>query len=573
MGAFFIAPNSRAASCDRLDRAHRQHGFLLSKTLRMGSHLLYLYRKLDGHGGYFIETGTNSFACLVGQLVYRGLSGEQALRRYCADLAHGSTDQERTIGHYALFLKDASGLSLQTDPFGFFHVYVNESAAIASSSFWALLELSPKVTVDAGGVYEYAWNGAPFGGKSFVREIRRLPAHTRLVIGEEIVPVKDATPRTAAISGRRLAIGPCLDEHAARLRRLFADLVAAFGERLQVSFSGGFDSRLVLAGLASAGLQPDLFVYGRPGNPDVEIAKKVAHGEKLNLHVIDKAEMADAGNTISPARHESDFILFDGWRVDGVFDDGSDARDRRLRHQDDRVPLNGSLGEIYRNFFYLPDQPMSLADVVRSFFSAYDPAACTGRFRSETYTAALVEAFQRELDCEDIRISRSQVESLYPLVRGRYWTGRDVNLNLRFGRMIFPFMQPQLIANTADLPLGFKNYGRLEGLLIERLNPAIAHYASGYGHRFSDPPPLRHRARSWFTMFRPPSVRRYSYRLRFAKPQSRPWFLDDAYLASVMDASMPYMRQYFHPARLHDPDAFNRVATMEYIFQRYAAED
>ena len=38
-----------------------------------------------------------------------------------------------------------------------------------------------------------------------------------------------------------------------------------------------------------------------------------------------------------------------------------------------------------------------------------------------------------------------------------------------------------------------------------------------------------------------------------------------------MDSSMPYMRRYFRPERLHDPEAFNRVAAMEYIFPRYGA--
>jgi len=263
----------------------------------------------------------------------------------------------------------------------------------------------------------------------------------------------------------------------------------------------------------------------------------------------------------------------DAWRVDGIFDDGSDARDRRRRHELGRVPLNGSLGEIYRNFFYLPDRAMFLRDVVLSFFSAYDLKACTDRFRPAEYTAALVAALQGELGSTDSRVCRSQIESLYPLVRGRYWTGRDVNLNLRFGRMVFPFMQAQLIAGTSELPIAFKNHGRLEGRIIERLDPAIARYQSGYGYPFTAPPPLRHRVKSWLTIYRPPWLRQHSYRLRFAAPRARPWFLSDASLARVMDGAMPYMRRYFHPAQIHDPDAFNRVATMEHIFQRYAARE
>ena len=36
---------------------------------------------------------------------------------------------------------------------------------------------------------------------------------------------------------------------------------------------------------------------------------------------------------------------------------------------------------------------------------------------------------------------------------------------------------------------------------------------------------------------------------------------------------MPFMQRYFHIDRLHDPDAFNRVATMEYIYQTYSADE
>jgi hypothetical protein len=572
MAAFFIARETDfSAACERLDQAHRQHGFELSRKLRAGGFLLYLYRKLDGEGGLFIETGADSFACLVGQLLYRGESGEEALRRYCADLALGRLDNERTIGQYALILKDGQGLRLFADSLGFYQLYVDEVAGLAASSFWALLELLPKVTVEAAGVYEYAWNGATFGGRTFVQEIRRLPAHTQVTFDGEMTLARMTAHKLPSSSASGRAFDSYVDEHTERLRGLFRDLAAAFGDSLQVSFSSGYDSRLILAGLTAAGLRPRLFVYGQDGDTDVEIARQVAEGEKLTFDVIDKSRIANGDGAASPTRQAADFVLFDAWRVDGIFDDGADAPDRRRRHEQGRIPLNGSLGEIYRNFFYIPDRSLALTDVVDSFFSSYAPVACTSRFRVADYTVGLVRAFQGELGCDEEQVSRSQVESLYPLVRGRYWTGRDVNLNLRFGRMFFPFMQAQLIDGTAEIPVRFKNYGRLEARMIERLDSRIARYPSGYGYRFCDPPPLRHRAKNWLTLFRPPWLRRYSYRLRFAKPRPLPPFLTPGCLENLMDASMPYMRRYFHPDRVYDPDAFNRIATMEYIFQRYVA--
>jgi hypothetical protein len=571
MGTFFIAQKTVSCeTCERLSQAHQQYGFALARKLSVGNFLFYLYRKLDGQGGFFIETGPDSFACLVGELLYRGASGEVALRRYCVDLVSGTVDHERIIGQFALIIKDQRGLRLLTDPYGFFHVYFNEATGIAASSFWALLELLPKVTIEASGVYEYAWNGTTFGGKTFLKEIRRLPAHAQIMFGGEMALARMAMPRPSSSCSPARRLESYVDEHAERLRRLFGEL-AVFGDSLRVSFSSGYDSRLILAGLRAAGLRPGLFVYGQDSDTDVKIARQIAAGEQLTLDVIDKRQMGIADDEATQTQQKIDFVLFDCWRVEGIFDDGSDALDRRRRHEQGRVPLNGSLGEIYRNFFYMPDRSFALKDVVDSFFSSYAPAACTDRFDVADYASGLVRAFQTELTSNDEHVSRGQVESLYPLVRGRYWTGRDVNVNLRFGRMFFPFMQSQLIDGTAEIPVRFKNYGLFETHLIERLDPLIARYSSGYGYRFCEPPPIRHRAKSWFTLYRPPWLRRYSYRLRFAKPRTLPRYLSRGHLDKLMDASMPYMRRYFHPERLYDADAFNRVATMEYIFQRYGA--
>jgi asparagine synthase (glutamine-hydrolysing) len=574
MGTFFIAQKTiPSETCERLNQAHEQHGFELAKRLNVGNFLLYLYRKLDGEGGLFIETGPSSFACLVGQLLYRGASGERALRDYCADLAQGRLDDQRIIGQFAVIVKDQRGLRLLTDPLGFFHVYYNEAAGIAASSFWALLELLPKVTVEKAGVYEYAWNGTTFGGKTILKEIQRLPAHAAIVLDGELRLAKGAISRPITSSPAARKLESYVDEHAERLRRLFGELAGAFGERLHVSFSSGYDSRLILAGLGAAGLRPGLFVYGQDDDIDVKIARQIAAGEQLSLEVIDKGRMVKHDSATSTMRQKADFVLFDAWRVDGIFDDGSDALDRRRRHERGRIPLNGSLGEIYRNFFYIPDRSLTLKGVVDSFFSGYAPSACTDRFSVPDYVASLVRAFQNALGSDDERVSRSEIERLYPLIRGRYWTGRDVTLNLRFGRMFFPFMQAQLIDGTAEIPVRFKNYGLFEAHLIERLAPSVARYPSGYGHCFSEPPPLPYRSKTWLTLFRPPLLRRYSYRFRFAKPHPLPAYLGRGHLDRLVDSSMPYMRRYFHPERLHDPDAFNRVATMEYIFQRYGASE
>src|ERR1700750_1216342 len=51
---------------------------------------------------------------------------------------------------------------------------------------------------------------------------------------------------------------------------------------------GGCDSRLILALLRRHGISPRVYVYGPPGNKDVELARAIAEGEGFALEVVDK---------------------------------------------------------------------------------------------------------------------------------------------------------------------------------------------------------------------------------------------------------------------------------------------
>ena len=56
------------------------------------------------------------------------------------------------------------------------------------------------------------------------------------------------------------------------------------------------------------------------------------------------------------------------------------------------MKVNGSAGEIYRNFFYLRDRRFRVRELVWAFFARYDPKACTRAFDSEEYERAIREA-------------------------------------------------------------------------------------------------------------------------------------------------------------------------------------
>ena len=59
-----------------------------------------------------------------------------------------------------------------------------------------------------------------------------------------------------------------------------------------------------------------------------------------------------------------------------------------------------------------------------------------------------------------------------------------------------------------------------------------------------------------------------------ARPQSEyPYYLQPQYLAPALDASFPYLRRFFHLERVCDAQQFNRICTLEYLFQKLSPCD
>ena len=73
------------------------------------------------------------------------------------------------------------------------------------------------------------------------------------------------------------------------------------------------------------------------------------------------------------------------------------------------------------------------------------------------------------------------------------------------------------------------------------------------------------------TLLRTPLVRRYTYRMRMRLPRSgtMPYFLKQQYIEGTIDQDFPYMSRFFHVREIKDAEQYNRLCTLEYLFQRY----
>ena len=231
--------------------------------------------------------------------------------------------------------------------------------------------------------------------------------------------------------------------------------------------------------------------------------------------------------------------------------------------------LNGGGGEIFRNFFYLPNRPFDVREILWTFYSQYDPLVCTIRFDERGYLDELGRKLGDSVNAQGQRLTRRQVEMIYPMFRCRYWMGKNNSINNRLGWALTPFIDPHIVWDALEIPLSLKNSGRLEAQMIAATDPNLAAYPSAYGHGFDAPAPLMRRLKDLTTRRKPPLLRRYTHRLkrRMGGEISSP-LLKEPYLSRALDPSFPVMSQFFKIETIKDDGQMNRLCTVEVLCRK-----
>ena len=179
-----------------------------------------------------------------------------------------------------------------------------------------------------------------------------------------------------------------MDQVLAALNPVFDSIVNCAGDCIDTAISGGYDSRLILALLRARGVRPRLHVYGTDRDPDVRIAKQICAGEGLKLEHVDKSRLRFTPEDRADAI-ERNYLYFDGYPIDGIFDSGIDLATRATRMSDGHLLLNGGGGEIFRNFYYLADRDYRIRELLYAFYSSFDPADCSEAFDESEYYGRL----------------------------------------------------------------------------------------------------------------------------------------------------------------------------------------
>ncbi|MBV7255554.1 hypothetical protein KCG44_02010 [Pacificimonas sp. WHA3] len=570
-GLYLIKDDVRAADAVAGARAQfERHGFRNFTDICVPGFAGFHTPPFHGGPESLFISGDDLIA-VAGTMSYDGKLGTKALSALLADFSFPFTDWTRIRGQFVLLVKKAGRAFLITDYFAAFQLFHDADDRVFSTSFLATAQSLDKVRFDAQSVYEFAFNVFPTGNDSILREIGRTGPRHQVELGDVVTRAAVEKPLPAAAT--RTPVEERIAVTAGHLRSLVAPYADHYGDKVQCPLSGGLDSRLALALLRDAGVRPHVYVYGAPGDGDVEIARNIAKGEGFELEVFEKAKH----HAVTPdefeemvARNfqETDALVTDG----GLFDNGGNAAARHARQRGGQLAVSGGCGEVFRNFFYLPDRRMTARDVVGAFFARYTSADVVPEFKPEKFLGNLEAKAIRAVGEEyaGTRLPRPVIEQLYPRMRCRAFFGREISLVGRQGGYLMPFFDHRVVSDALTLPIGLKNAGVFEAELLAHIDPALAAYPSSYGYAFNQKPTVEHRMSELGTRVRPPWMRKRSYALRRrlgAIEDEHGGLLTPAFLGRVLDLHFPHMSRFFRVENIADTGLYRRVAALEYLAQ------
>jgi hypothetical protein len=548
------------------------HGFgSMTETELPGWRLLHAPPIIGGPDCLLVQG--DDLVAVAGTLTCDGKIGRPALEALLAMAAAGRLDWSRIGGQFVALVRAVGQTLLFTDYFAAFQLFHDADLRLFSTSLLSGARALPRLTLDRQSVYEFAFNVVPLGDGTVLSELKRMGPFRMAELGEDgakLRPVAKPLPDAPV----EMSIGERIAVHRERLGRVVSDHLQMFGDRVFCPLSGGLDSRLLLSILRAEGCRPSVYVYGPEDGSDVRIARTIGQAEGFEVRWFDKEGYARIEPDAFPALVERTFHDHDGLpNFGGLFDNGGNTAARDARHAGGALAASGGCGEVFRNFFFLPDRPIRAETVGRAFFARYSKADATELFDESDFLRGIEDKILGDLGLpgERGRLPRTVIEQIYPRVRCRSLFGKEISDEARHGAYMMPFLDHQVVAAGLTLPMHLKNAGRFEAMLIDAIEPALARQPSAYGHDFAGPPSLGHRLSEWSTRVRPARVRHRSYavqrRLGTAGDEHG-GLLGPEYLGRVIDLDFPLMRRFFHPERVNDNGVYRRIACLEYFASR-----
>ena len=413
-------------------------------------------------------------------------------------------------GQFVVVVGDSRSKALQviTDRCGNLHVFAAETdAGIAVSSSSAVLaaclgaEGKARNVIDPVGLHQFIATGVIYDDLTLWANVKKIGSGVVCRIDADGMR-QDRYWRFADIDPEAYSLDESVERIQQGLTRSVKQIAKAF-PRIVSDLTGGYDSRALLSGLLSAGVDFETTVSGPASSPDVVVSTQIAQAFNIrhSHRVASEPGLADLTQALKWTDGEYD--VFDYARIAAVHTQLS------ARYQ---ISLNGSFGELARGYWWeliwpnvTERAPLSGELLSRKRFAAvpYDSRifSAAGQVDLSGLLAGVLDRTVAELKHFP---KSSQMDAMYYHQRMDHWQGRIVSTTNQIWPCLSPFSFPQILMPILQTQANARIRSKLVRALLERHQPKLARIPLEHGY----PPRLFSVTNAWQFL---PLVGHYSH--------------------------------------------------------------
>ena len=557
-------------------------GLSLNQKIVTDAFIVYVFHKYNFEVDNAIRFDNDQFIISTGTLIYNKKIGRDALEELYDDFSEDSKFLANILGQYCLIISKKGRLYILNDYTGLYYVYCNKSKSVISSSFLAVLKTLKERSISTQELYEYVINGACFGGKTLINEIELLDSKNIWQLSPELLAIS-RPPYVKRLDGTT-SFDEIVREVATDLVDYFSIIKADFGDSICSALSGGVHTRLMLGLMRRVGIKPSyLYVYGDENNTAgrdahiVPIVKSMAEGEGLSVEYINRDKFPRFAKDEYEELLEKRYYLGDGLGHEiGLFDNGSDLYYRLSRTQKGKLQLNGGGGEVFRNYWKLPDKSYHIRDFLKARYDRVNCSIFSDYFDYDLHFSALQDKIKISLGINEDRIDRLQIELLQPEFDNKYWMGSNNSINNLLAYSLTPFGDTPFQYRACAIPLKYKDFYFFEAALMKFIDRDLARYPTSHGiDLFNNRLKLSAKVKYLIALNTPlwlkAYVRKHVYHrnTELLKLQGNksdfPFYLKNKYLDRIFQVNNICMSKYIHIDKIADPEVLSRVLTAELV--------
>lgn len=479
MGGYFLTNDLKDGLIDETIRFFEEKGMIEHSIINLGSLNLIYFNKINLPKARHIFSDNLNYVIGVGTFFYKNLIGYECLKEIYFDFNrdHNLHIFNEIQGHFNFILFIEGRLIVVSDKTGTYHSYIgeNDSKFYISTSYLAILENIPSITIQKQEIMEYIMTEGFYGGTTILKEINFLKFGNAYEFDDAVQEFsqKRYFCQEEFYFDEKILYKSLKD----KINSYFNTLNHLDEMKISCDLSGGYDSRLVFAILKNNQIN---FIPNTNTNSwdssDVKIASEISEKSKLDLKIYKK----DYNNKSWADFLKKTYYLNElhrdsfGGAYSSIF-----FNEKSLDYE---MILGGYGGELYRDIKYRGVKSFNY--LIENQYINQNLKLLFSKSEIREYKKNLEIKLRRLLDNKNGKLSKKNLEKIYFFNKMMYWGGSRITYFNQYCYRFHPLLDYSLIFPLFAIGQKEKKNGKFMMKLMHEFNPEVTSINSSYEHDF-----------------------------------------------------------------------------------------